>query len=154
MKNERIENVVEAKAPLSAFVVTREVFREEADGQPALYGYVLKDKLIVAGRQRDIRIDFAAKDPGGYEMLDIIFMLADYAYLVMHDESMTDNAGNKSLYRVYEIVNEDEFGIRYAYKVKPSRESDKAMLDVLIQQKNVQVESISIDPEAVGASQN
>jgi len=147
MANVKTEKKVEevAKAPLSDFIITREKFRDAVDDKAALYGYVIKDKLLINGQERSIRIDFSAKDAGGYEMLDIIFMISDYAYLLMHDETMTDNDGRKSKYRVYEIVNEDDYGIRYAYKVKPSRESDKALLDVLIQQRNVFIENIEVN---------
>lgn len=147
MKNEKKAKAVEAVKPLGDFIVTREIFREETDEQSALYGYVLKDKLIVNGKEREIRIDFAAKDAGGYEMLDIIFMISDFAYLVMHDETMKDEDGKATQYRVYEIANEDDLGVKYVYKVKPARESDKALLNVLIQQRQIFIENIDVAAE-------
>ncbi len=146
MKDEKKTQAVEVKA-LSDFIITREIFRKETEEQSALYGYVLKDKLIVNGKEREIRIDFVAKDSGGYEMLDIIFMISDYAYLVMHDETMNDDDGKKTQYRVYEVVNEDDFGVRYTYKVKPARESDKAMLNVLIQQRQIFIENFDVSAD-------
>lgn len=133
----------EAKEPLSKLIVTRSSFTTK-EGEE-LYGYQINDKLLVNGVERPIRIDLTAKDIGGYEMLDIIFMLAEQAYLIVRDETMTDSKTNKkSTYRVYEVVNVDNYGIPYKYQVKPSAKSDEAMLNVLILQKEIFVENVEV----------
>lgn len=133
--------------PLSNLIVSRNSFTSRESGE-TLYSYCIKDKIVVRGIERSIRIDLSAKDNGGYEMLDIIFMLDDFAYLLVHDEFIVDDkTGRKSNFRVYEVANVDEFGIVYKYQVKPSAKSDEALLNVLIQQKNVSIESISMDEE-------
>ena len=103
-----------------------------------MYKYVLKEKVKVNGKEREIRVDFAAKDIGGYEMLDIIFMTGEEAFLSMHEETMKDEAtGEDRTYTIYEIWNEDDEGVVYVYKVKPMRESDKAKLNVILQKRAV-----------------
>ena len=128
--------------------VTRELLDAKTKSGDDMYGYVLKEKIVVNGQEREIRVDFAAKDIGGYDMLDIIFMISDFAYLVMHDETMKDEDGKATQYRVYEIANEDELGVKYVYKVKPARESDKALLNVLIQQRQIFIENIDVAAES------
>ena len=106
-----------------------------------MYGYVLREKTMVAGEEREIRVDFAAKDPGGYEVLDIIFMLADDAFLSVREEVMEDDkTGKETSYTVYEIWNEDDDGVPYVYKVKPMRESDKAKLNIILHKRAVAYE--------------
>ena len=91
---------------------------------------------MVNGQEREIRVDFAAKDIGGYDMLDIIFMTGEEAFLSVREDFMTDDkTGEVTPYMVYEIWNEDDDGIPYVYKVKPMRESDKAKLNVVLQKR-------------------
>ena len=116
--------------------VTRELLDAKTKSGEDMYGYVLREKITVNGREREIRVDFAAKDVGGYDMLDIIFMTGEEAFLSVREEHMTDEkTGEVTDYMVYEIWNEDEDGIPYVYKVKPMRESDKAKLNVILQKR-------------------
>ena len=139
MKNERNvkannEGVVELK-------VVRELLDAKTKAGEDMYCYILREKVLVNGEEREIRVDFAAKDLGGYDMLDIIFMLSDEAYLSMREESMTDEkTGEVIAYTVYEIWNKEEDGTVYTYKVKPMRESDKAKLNVILQKKVLALE--------------
>lgn len=131
-KNEKNQD---QKAMLELKVV-RELLDAKTKGGEDMYGYVLREKIIVNGREREIRVDFAAKDIGGYDMLDIIFMTGDEAFLSVHEENMTDDkTGELTSYMVYEIWNEDEDGIPYVYKVKPMRESDRAKLNVVLRKR-------------------
>lgn len=144
----KVEITENGNIPLSNLIVSRNSFTSRESGEK-LYSYCINDKLIIKGFERPIRIDLSAKDNGGYEMLDIIFMLADFAYLIVHDEVIFDDkTGRKTSFRVYEVANEDEFGISYKYQVKPSAKSDEALLNVLIQQKDVFVESIDFTDES------
>ena len=116
--------------------VTRELLDAKTKSGDDMYGYVLKEKIVVNGQEREIRVDFAAKDIGGYDMLDIIFMTGEEAFLSVREEFMTDDkTGEVTPYMVYEIWNEDDDGIPYVYKVKPMRESDKAKLNVVLQKR-------------------
>lgn len=107
-------------------IVEREKFKAK-DGKD-YWSYVVYGKV----RGRNVKVDFAAKDQGGYEVLDIIFDVKPTAELIMHDEEMTDDNGKTTKYTVYEVQNVDENGIVYNYKVKPSRDSDKSLLNMLI----------------------
>lgn len=106
------------------------------------WGYVVKGKIVRVKNgkrlEKEITVDFVAKDQGGYEVLDLIFFDTDEATLVMRDETMTnEKTGEKSTYTVYEVQAEDDDGTVYSYKVKPSRESDKSLLNMLINSRNV-----------------
>jgi len=132
--------------------VTRELLDAKTKSGEDMYGYVLREKITVNGREREIRVDFAAKDIGGYDMLDIIFMTGEEAFLSVRQERMTDEkTGEVTEYMVYEIWNEDEDGIPYVYKVKPMRESDKAKLNVILQTRALAYERAQQAVEAASA---
>lgn len=121
------ENVkVEEKETVKLFV-EREKFTGN-DGKE-YYSYFLKGKV----RGRDVRVDFAPKDKGGYEPLDIVFDVQDKAELIIGKEEMVDsNTGRKSVYDTYTLKTVDTDGIEYVVGVKPTRNSDKALLQMLI----------------------
>lgn len=132
--------------------VTRELLDAKTKSGDDMYGYVLKEKIVVNGQEREIRVDFAAKDIGGYDMLDIIFMTGEEAFLSVREEFMTDEkTGEVTPYMVYEIWNEDDDGIPYVYKVKPMRESDKAKLNVVLQKRALAYERMQQAAEAATA---
>lgn len=132
-KNETIDQNLEQIRELK---VTRELLDAKTKSGEDMYGYVLREIITVNGREREIRVDFAAKDIGGYDMLDIIFMNGEDAFLSVREESIVDDkTGEVTPYSVYEIWNEDDDGVSYVYKVKPMRESDKAKLNVVLQKR-------------------
>lgn len=132
--------------------VTRELLDAKTKSGDDMYGYVLKEEIVVNGQKREIRVDFAAKDVGGYDMLDIIFMTGEEAFLSVREEFMTDDkTGEVTPYMVYEIWNEDDDGIPYVYKVKPMRESDKAKLNVVLQKRALAFERLQKEAEAKAA---
>lgn len=134
--------------------VTRELLDAKTKSGEDMYGYVLREKIVVNGREREIRVDFAAKDVGGYDMLDIIFMTGEEAFLSVRQEHMTDEkTGEVTDYMVYEIWNEDEDGIPYVYKVKPMRESDKAKLNVILQKRALAYERAQQAAEAASVAE-
>lgn len=141
-KNEKNQEMLELK-------VVRELLDAKTKSGDDMFGYVLREKISVNGKEREIRVDFAAKDIGGYDMLDIIFMNGDEAFLSVREEYMTDEkTGEATPYMVYEIWNEDEDGISYVYKVKPMRESDKAKLNVVLQKRALAYEKAQKAAEA------
>ena len=89
-------------------------------------------------RNRDIKIDFVPKDIGGYEPLEIVFDVSETADLIIGNESITDSFGNKTAYTTYKAQNVDEFGIVYECNIKPQRDSDKSLLNMLLNVLNAQ----------------
>ena len=134
MENEKKVNVneetkkVSAKAEEKKLYVEREQFVGN-DGKE-YWAYVVKGQV----RGRDIKVDFAPKDKGGYEPLDIVFDVSDKAELIMSNEEMTDANGNTTKYVSYLVRTIDEDGVPYECGVKPSRDSDKALLKMLLNQ--------------------
>lgn len=123
-KNENV-NVEEKK-----LFVERESFKGN-DGKQ-YWAYIVKGQI----RGREIKVDFAPKDKGGYEPLDIVFDVSPKAELVMTDEEMTNDNGKTTKYTSYKVRTIDEFGMEYVCGVKPSRDSDKALLGMLLNQLN------------------
>ncbi len=121
--NETVEDVKEIK-----LFIEREGFKGN-DGKD-YWAYILKGQV----RGRDVKVDFAPKDKGGYEPLDIVFDVSPKAELVMTDEEMTNDAGKTTKYISYRVRTIDELGIEYSCGVKPSRDSDKALLTMLLNQ--------------------
>ena len=119
--------VVEQQEQALKLFVERESFIGN-DGKQ-YWAYVLKGQV----RGRDVKVDFAPKDKGGYEPLDIVFSIDTKAELVMTTETMTDANGKKSSYVSYKVRNADELGVLEC-GVKPSRDSDKALLTMVINQ--------------------
>ena len=122
--NENVKAVTENKAPV--LYVVREKFTGN-DGKE-YWSYMVKGKV----RGRDVRVDFAPKDKGGYEPLDILFDVQDKAELIIGKEEMTDNSGKKTTYSTYTLRTIDTDGTEYTCGVKPARDSDKALLNMLL----------------------
>ncbi len=119
--------VVEQEEKALKLFVERESFIG-SDGKQ-YWAYVLKGQV----RGRDVKVDFAPKDKGGYEPLDIVFSIDDKAELIMTTETMTDANGKQTKYISYKVRNADELG-ELECGVKPSRDSDKALLTMVINQ--------------------
>ena len=126
-EKEVIENEIEVKElkTKDKLFLQRELFTGN-DGKE-YYSYLLKGKV----RGRDIKVDFAPKDKGGYEVLDIVFEVGQVE-LVIAEETMTNTDGKKTKYTTYKAVAYDEENSPYECGVKPSRDSDKALLKMLL----------------------
>lgn len=116
--------VVEEKA-LTLFV-ERESFKGKDNKE--YWAYVIKGNV----RGREIKVDFIPKDKGGYEPLDILFEISDKAELIMNHEQMKDSSGHITRYVSYKVRTVDEDGVVFECGVKPARDSDKALLNMLI----------------------
>ncbi len=92
------------------------------------WAYLVRGKV----RGRDVKVDFVPKDTGGYEPLDIVFDVKPTATLIMTDETITDVNGKTTNYTAYRAENVDEHGIVYACGVKPRQDSDKSLLQMLL----------------------
>ena len=95
------------------------------------WAYVVKGQV----RGRNVKVDFMPKDKGGYEVLDIVFSASAKAELIICNETMTDSNGKITRYVSYKVQTKDELG-ELECGVKPSRDSDKALLTMLINQLN------------------
>lgn len=131
MANEKetkaIEGIKDEKAKArNNLIVERETY-EGKDGKE-YWSYFVRGNI----RGREKKVDFVAADQGGYEVLDIIFEMADKAELSIREETMVNADGSKMTYTVYEVFNVDEDGEIYSYQVKPARKSDKALLTFLL----------------------
>lgn len=135
VETKAMEQANETKSTPQLFV-TRETYISRKDNQE-YWCYVLKGKICrtVKGKvfEQEVKVNFVAKDQGGYEVLDMIFFNTDTAELRIRDESMTnERTGEVTAYKVYEVVSRDDFGVELTYKVKLQRESDKSLLDAVI----------------------
>lgn len=118
---------------MAKLVVEREIYENKDKKQ--YYGYFVKGEI----HGRKVQADLMPKnrDFDGYEVLDIIFDIAPTAELYVHEEESETANGGKTRYTVYEVQNTDEYGITYSYKVKPRAESDKSVLNVLLQMAEI-----------------
>lgn len=103
------------------------------DGNP-MYSYCLNG--TVRG-ERKVKVEFAPRDVGGYESLDIVFEGADNAELYVHDVT-TEINGTKSTRTVYTAFSIGANGVRYECDVRPQRDSDKAKLNMLFAELKAQ----------------
>lgn len=110
----------------NGLILERESFKGN-DGKD-YFSYFLKGKI----RNRDVKVDFAPKDKGGYEPLDIIFDVDPKAELIMSEETMVDSNGKETRYMSYKARTIDEDGLVFECGIKPSRDSDKALLGMLL----------------------
>lgn len=91
-------------------------------------------KGIVRGKEVKIQICPPNKetDFGGYTVLDIVFGDKNVAELVVTPYEMKDENGNVRTGNTYGVRSVDEDGEIYECKVKPSRTSDKALINMLL----------------------
>ena len=146
-KNQTFEEMVRE---LETLKVVREIIPNvKTKAGEAMYSYVLREKLVVKGVNKEIKVDFVAKDMGGYGVLELIFMLSDEAYLSVHEESLKDDkTGEVTSYTVYDIWNQEDDGTVYKYQVKPFRASDKAKLSVILQKRACKLELLRAEKAA------
>lgn len=153
-KNTNVENVsmgtqnetVIPEAVLNdpnTFIVTRQLLDVKTGSGEDMYAYFVEDKITVKGVERAFRAEFTVRidsnkkaDFSGYELMDMIFLGGDVAYLTVSKESMYDeNTKRSSEYEIYEIWNVDDDGIDWRYRVRPRADSDKSKLNVIRQRK-------------------
>lgn len=117
------------KEPVKLFV-ERESFTG-SDGKE-YWSYILKG--VVRGRA--VKVDFAPKDKGGYEPLDILFDVQPKAELIIGEDTMENADGRKTKFNTYTLKTIDEDGMDYTCSVKPARDSDKSLLNMIIKLAN------------------
>lgn len=111
---------------LGQIKVERETF--EKDGN-TYFSYFIKGKI----RGKDVRILVSPPDKGGFTVLDIVFGNEMQADLVVNPYEIKDEAsGNVIKGNTYAVHSVDENGEVYECTIKPFRQSDKALLNMLI----------------------
>lgn len=106
--------------------VERETF--EKNGK-TYYGYFVSG--VIRGRQ--VKVGIKPPDNGGYTVLDIVFDGAMEADLTVTPFEMKTEDGRVITGNTYAVTSVDaETGEVYSCKVKPARESDKTLLQMLV----------------------
>ncbi len=107
--------------------VERETYKKE---DREFFSYFIRGNV----RGKDVKIGIIPPDNGGYAVLEIVFGDADKAELVLKPYEIRDEKTKKvTKGNSYAVMSKDEtMGKTYECQVKPSRKSDKDMLDMLL----------------------
>ena len=105
--------------------VEREVY--ETDGKE-YFSYFIKGNV----RGKDVRVLITPPDKGGYTVLDIVFGKEMAAELTLTPYEIKDEKGKVLKGNTYGVRSVDEDGQVYECKIKPFRDSDKALLNMLL----------------------
>ena len=104
--------------------VEREVYVK--DGKE-YFSYFIKGEI----RGKEVRVLITPPDKGGYTVLDIVFGDAMQAELKITPFEIKGENGNVISGNTYAVFTKDENGEVYECSVKPYRNSDKALLNML-----------------------
>lgn len=108
--------------------VERETFEMN---EQTYFSYFIKGTV----RGKDVKVAVIPPDKGGYTVLDIVFGNENKANLFLTPYEMKDEATGKIIKgNTYGIRTVDENGEVYECKVKPFRDSDKTLLNMLLRQ--------------------
>lgn len=114
----------------SGVSVYREKLKPRNKGDKPVFTY--KVRGVIRGTEMDATI--VPADRGGYRVLGPVFGEAEALPLLMVPYEMRDEkTGKKTSGYTYKLSSTDEAGITLELKVKPNRDSDKRILDCLIQ---------------------
>ena len=86
-------------------------------------------------RNVNVKIAIIPPDFGGYTVLDIVFGDAMQAELKITPFEIKDDNGKVISGNTYAVSTKDENGEVYECSVKPYRNSDKALLNMLVNKK-------------------
>ena len=107
-------------------MVERETF--EKDGK-TYFSYFIKGKV----RGKEVKVAIVPPDKGGYTVLDIVFGAEMQAELTLTPyEIKDDSTGRVIKGNTYGVKSVDENGEIYECKIKPYRDSDKTLLNMLL----------------------
>ncbi|MBQ8451591.1 MAG: hypothetical protein IJ690_01545 [Clostridia bacterium] len=113
-------------AKKNQILVERETF--EKNGK-TFFTYFIKGQI----RGKDVRLSVVPPDKGGYAVLDIVFGNEMKAELVANPYEIKDDAtGNVIKGNTYAVRTVDENGEVYECNIKPYRNSDKMLLNMLM----------------------
>ena len=105
--------------------VERETFERN---DKTYYSYFIKGTV----RNTEVKISVIPPDKGGYTVLDIVFGGAMQAELVLKPYEIKDDSGHVLKGNTYAVRTVDENGEVYECAIKPSRASDKSLLNMLL----------------------
>ena len=107
-------------------IVERETFEKN---DKTYFTYFIKGKV----RGRDVKVAVIPPDYGGYAVLDIVFDGAMAADLTVKPYEIKDEKTGKLITgNTYAVKTQDENGKVYECNIKPDRNSDKALLNMLL----------------------
>lgn len=93
------------------------------------YSYFIKGVI----RGKDVKISVGPSDRGGFVVLDIVFDTASEAELVLVPYEIKDEkTGSVVKGNSYAVRSSDENGEVYECPIKPTKQSDKALLNMLL----------------------
>ena len=108
--------------------VERETF--EKNGR-TFFSYFIKGNI----RGKEVKVAVVPPDKGGYTVLDIVFGDAMAAELVLKPYEIKDESTGRVISgNTYAAQTVDEDGEIYECSIKPYRNSDKALLNMLVKQ--------------------
>lgn len=105
--------------------VERETYNKD---NKAYYSYYIKGEI----RGREVRIAVVPPDNGGFRVLDIVFDQETSADLVLKPYEIKDERGKVLKGNSYAVVSKDKDGTEYECGIKPFRNSDKTLLNMLL----------------------
>ena len=108
-------------------MVERETFEKN---EKTYFSYFIKGQV----RGRDVKVAIIPPDKGGYAVLDIVFGDAMKADLKITPFEIKDELGKVISGNTYAVFTKDENGEVYECAIKPYRNSDKALLTMLVKQ--------------------
>ena len=95
------------------------------------FTYFIKGKI----RGKDVRVAVTPPDKGGYTVLDIVFGNEMKAELITKPYEIKDETSGTIIKgNTYSVRSVDENGEIYECPIKPFRQSDKALLNMLMKQ--------------------
>ena len=110
----------------SVIMVERETF--EAKGK-TYFSYFIKGNV----RGKDVKVGVIPPDKGGYVVLDIVFGNAMEAELITKPYEIKDEkTGTVFSGNTYAVHTVGDDGEEYECPIKPSRSSDKTLLNMLL----------------------
>lgn len=122
MKNEN-------KNETKTIYVERETFEKD---DKTYYSYFIKGKV----RGKEIKVAVIPPDRGGYSVLDIVFGNEMKAELTLTPYEIKDDSSGKIIKgNTYGVRTYDESGEIYECNIKPYRNSDRTLLQMLLSNK-------------------
>lgn len=109
----------------NVIMVERETFKV---GEKEYFSYFIKGTI----RGKAIRLAVTPPDKGGYTVLDIVFGDALKAELTIKPFEIKGEDGSVIKGNTFGVKSVDEDGKVYECPIKPARQSDKALLNMLL----------------------
>ena len=112
-------------AKKQVIMVERETYEYN---EKTYFSYFIKGVV----RGKEVRVLITPPDKGGYTVLDIVFGNEMAAELTLTPYEIKDEKGKVMKGNTYGVRSVDEDGQIYECKIKPFRDSDKALLNMLL----------------------